>query len=105
MPWPLQVRQVDMPVPGLAPEPSQVLQVASVGTSISTVRADEGFLEADLEIVAQVRAAQARLAAAAASASPPMKSPKMSSKMSDIEEPKSGPKPARLPGPAPMPPW
>lgn len=38
LPWPLQCRQVDMPVPGLAPEPSQVVQPTSVGTSISTVR-------------------------------------------------------------------
>ena len=37
LPWPLQVRQVEAPVPGLAPDPSQVLQAASVGTSISTV--------------------------------------------------------------------
>ena len=38
LPAPLQWRHVDMPVPGFAPDPSQVWQAASVGTSISTVR-------------------------------------------------------------------
>ena len=38
LPCPWQVRQVVTPVPGLAPLPSQVTQVTSVGTSISTVR-------------------------------------------------------------------
>ena len=68
LPWPLQCRQVDMPVPGLAPEPSQVLQVTSVGTSISTVRPRKASSSADFEIVAQVRAAQPALLALPAAA-------------------------------------
>ena len=100
LPWPLQCWQVDMPVPGLAPR-------AVAGRAGDERRhvdldgaAEEGFLERDLEIVAQVRAAQPRLLPPPRRAAPPMKSPKMSSKMSDIEEVNSGPKPLAGPRPA-----
>ena len=63
-----------------------------------------GFRQTDFEIVAQVRAALGATGTPAtllaATATTAMKSPKRSSKMSDMEEEKSGPKPAP-PGPRP----
>ena len=83
-------------VPGLAPEPWQVSHVSIVGMRILVSVPRAACSRRDLEVVAQVRAAEDRRARRA-----PWPAPKMSLKMSPKASAKP-PKPAA--SPAPMPP-
>ena len=99
LPCPPQVAQVLGLLPALAPVPEHVSQETLDGTRIWAVLPVKASFKRDLEIVAQVGAALAARAAALSAAAagpprrPPMNSPNRSSKMSDMEDAKSGPKP------------
>ena len=69
-PCPAQVLQVVGLEPAFAPEPAQASQVTEVGSLMRRGLAVIGFLEGDLEIVAQVGAALLAGAAARRRAGP-----------------------------------